>query len=91
VRGGVFYKCTRAAYHADYHGHVALDGRDADAETTQRSLGIPLDAPDFASRLAAYLSETRVLASCTHCLGSSGPLAPHVQLRKRDVAAGRLS
>jgi len=91
VRRGVFYKCTRAAYHADYHGQVALEGRDADAEATQRALGIPLDAPDFAPRLAAYLGSAEVLASCTHCFGSSGPLAPHVQLRKRDVAAGRLS
>ena len=91
VRSGVFYKCTRAAYHADYHGHVVLDTRDDAAEATQRTLGIPLDAPDFAARLAAYLSSTQVIAVCTHCLGSSGPLAPHVQLRKRDVAAGRLA
>lgn len=91
VRSGVFYKCTRAAYHADYHARVELDRGDADAEATQRSLGIPLDAPDFAARLAAYLASGDVLASCTHCLGSSGPLAPHVQLRKRDVDAGRLA
>ena len=91
VRSGVFYKCTRAAYHADYHAHVALDGQDRDAEATQRRLGIPLDAPDFAERLAGYLGSRDVLASCTHCLGSSGPLAPHVQLRKRDVAEGRLA
>jgi organic radical activating enzyme len=91
VRSGVFYKCTRAAYHADYHAQVALDGRDLDAETTQRRLGIPLDAPNFSERLAAYLGSREVLASCTHCLGSSGPLAGHVQLRRRDVAAGRLA
>lgn len=91
VRSGVFYKCTRAAYHADYHAHVAVDGRDHDAENTQRALGVPLDAPDFAARLALYLGSTEVIASCTHCLGSSGPLSRHVQLRKRDVAEGRLA
>jgi organic radical activating enzyme len=90
VRDGVFYKCTRAAYHADYHAHVDLDVRDAAAETRQRGLGIPLDAPDFAPRLASYLGSPDVLASCTHCLGSSGPLVSHTQLRKHDVVAGRL-
>jgi organic radical activating enzyme len=91
VRSGVFYKCTRAAYHADYHAHVEVEGRDLDGEATQRALGIPLAAPDFAPRLAAYLASAEKLASCTHCYGSSGPLAPHVQLRKRDVQNGRLA
>lgn len=91
VRDGVFYKCTRAAYHADYHARVDVSERDADAEATQRALGVPLDAPDFAVRLAAYLGSPEKVASCTHCHGSSGPLAPHVQLRKRDVAEGKLA
>ncbi len=90
VRHGVFYQCTRAAYHADYHARVDVEERDADAEATQRSQGIPLDAADFAARLAVYLGSSDTLASCTHCYGSSGPLAPHVQLRKRDVKDGRL-
>jgi hypothetical protein len=90
VRDGVFYKCTRAAYYADYHASVALEGADRDAETTQRMLGVPLAMPDFAVRVAAYLESRDVLASCTHCHGSTGALTPHVQLRKRDVAAGRL-
>jgi len=91
VRGGVFYKCTRAAYHADYHAHVDVDARDTDAEATQRAQGIPLALPDFAARLAVYLGSPDRIASCTHCHGSSGPLAPHVQLRKRDVKGGRLA
>lgn len=91
VRGGAFYKCTRAAYHADFHRRVAIAGADDAPERTQSSLGIPLDAADFAERVAAHLSSPEPLASCTHCLGSTGPLAPHVQLRKRDVAAGLLS
>jgi hypothetical protein len=91
VRDGVFYKCTRAAYHADYHARVDVEARDADAEATQRALGIPLDAPGFAARLAAYLGSPEKIVSCTHCHGSSGQLAPHVQLRKRDVAGGRLA
>ena len=91
VREGVFYKCTRAAYHADYHALVDVEARDADAEATQRSQGIPLEAEDFAPRLAAYLGSSEKIASCTHCYGSSGTLAPHVQLRKRDVKDGRLA
>lgn len=91
VREGVFYKCTRAAYHADYHALVAVEARDADAEATQRAQGIRLDAEDFAARLASYLGSVERIASCTHCHGSSGPLAPHVQLRKRDVKDGRLA
>lgn len=92
VRDGVFYKCTRAAYHADFHAKVTLEGaHDADAEATQRAIGIPLSAPDFAERAAAYLSAPEPIASCRHCLGSAGPLTPHVQLRRRDVAAGRLA
>lgn len=91
VRDGVFYKCTRAAYHADFHAKVALEGaHDVDAEATQRAIGIPLSDPDFAKRAAAYLSAREPIASCRHCLGSAGPLTPHVQLRRRDVAAGRL-
>lgn len=92
VRGGVFYKCTRAAYHADFHAKVSLEAhRDLDAEATQRALGIPLADPDFAARAAAYLSAKEPIASCRHCLGSAGPLAPHVQLRRRDADAGRLA
>lgn len=91
VRGGVFYKCTRAAYHADYHARVDVEQRDHAAEATQRSLGLRLDDPTFASRLAGYLGSPERLASCTHCHGSSGPLAPHVQLRKRDAQQGRLA
>lgn len=91
VRGGVFYKCTRSAYHADYHARVAVEARDEAAEETQRALGIPLEAADFPARLAAYLSERAPLASCSHCLGSTGPLVAHVQLRKRDVLSGSLA
>ncbi len=91
VREGVFYKCTRAAYHADYHAFVDVEARDADAEATQRAQGIRLDAEDFAVRLASYLGSSEKLESCTHCHGSSGPLARHVQLRKRDVKDGRLA
>jgi organic radical activating enzyme len=90
VRNNVFYKCTRAAYHADFHTRVDVVERDYRAEETQRSLGIPLDSADFATKLAEYLRSPDPLASCTHCLGSSGPLARHVQLRRRDAETGRL-
>lgn len=103
VRGGRFYKCTRAAYHREFHARVARGeggARDADdaheapvaeREAPEASLGVSLDAPDFAARAAAYLSAREPLASCRRCLGSSGPLAPHVQLRRADVARGALA
>lgn len=91
VRDGVFYKCTRAAYHGEFHEKVAREDAEPHGHATQASLGIPIDAERFAERVVAYLEETRPIASCTHCLGSSGPLAPHVQLRKRDAAAGLLA
>ncbi|MBS2015549.1 MAG: radical SAM protein [Deltaproteobacteria bacterium] len=97
VRGGVFYKCTRAAYHTEFHARVDLGGAPGavagadEAEALQRSLGIPLDAVDFVDRAAAYLSAAEALPSCRHCHGSAGPLAPHVQLRRRDVARGLLA
>lgn len=90
VRSGRFYKCTRAAYHGEFHERVTVDVRDGDPGAAEAALGVPIDAPDFAARAAAYLSARTPLASCRHCLGSSGPLAKHVQLRRRDVARGAL-
>lgn len=70
VHRGVFYTCTRPP-------HFSAELADAD--------GFVLDErPDLLRRLHAYLSRDEPLASCARCLGASGPLVPHVQLRVRD-------
>ncbi len=89
VRGGVFYKCTRAAYQRDFRERLALSGSEIDALPAPGDDGIALDAMDFEDRLLAYLNADRALASCRYCHGSSGPLVGHVQLSRRDVREGR--
>jgi organic radical activating enzyme len=89
VRGGVFYKCTRAAYQRDFRERLDVKGREMDALPEPGDDGIALDAMDFEDRLLAYLNADRALASCRYCHGSSGPLVGHVQLSRRDVREGR--
>lgn len=91
IRDGTFYKCTRAAYHREFHEKVVREGADPEARRTQAELGIALDDERFVERVVEYLDDPMPIASCTHCLGSSGPLAPHVQLRKRNAAEGLLT
>ena len=90
VRDRRFFKCTRAAYLADFHDRVALDGAETDPAALQRDDGLAIDAPDFGERLVPYLNATAPLHACRFCLGSSGPLNPHVMLSKSDVRQGRL-
>jgi organic radical activating enzyme len=89
VRGGVFYKCTRAAYQKDFRERLDVHGRELDAVPEPGDDGIALDAMDFEDRLLAYLNADQALASCRYCHGSSGPLVSHVQLSRRDVREGR--
>ena len=89
VRGGVFYKCTRAAYQRDFRERLSIEGSELDALPAPGDDGIALDAMDFEDRLLAYLNADRALASCRYCHGSSGPLVEHVQLSRRDVREGR--
>ena len=89
VRGGVFYKCTRAAYQKDFRERLDVKGRELDAVPEPGDDGIALDAMDFEDRLLTYLNADRALAACRYCQGSSGPLVGHVQLSRRDVREGR--
>ena len=41
------------------------------------------DAPDLLSRAHAYLTRAQPLAACARCLGASGQLVPHTQLRRK--------
>jgi organic radical activating enzyme len=89
VRHGRFYKCTRAAYFKEYQERLALPEREADPAAVAADDGVLLEGPDFGERLLEYLNARTPLGSCRYCLGSSGPMVPHVQLGRRDVREGR--
>lgn len=89
VRGGVFSKCTRAAYHRDFRERLDVKGRELGALPEPGDDGIALDAMDFEDRLLAYLNADQALDACRYRHGSSGPLVPHVQLSRRDVREER--
>jgi hypothetical protein len=89
VRGGVFYKCTRAAYQRDFRERLDVKGRELDALPEPGDDGVAIDAVDFEDRLLAYLNNEQALSACRYCHGSSGPLVSHVQLSRRDVREGR--
>jgi hypothetical protein len=91
VRGGRFYMCTRAAYAEDFLARAACEPVPAGVELDRAGDGVAIDAPDLAARLVAYMNRPEPLAACHHCLGGDGPLEPHHQLTRADVAAGRLS
>jgi hypothetical protein len=89
VRGGVFYKCTRAAYQRDFRERLDVKGRGLDVLPEPGDDGVAIDALDFEDRLLAYLNADQALSACRYCHGSSGPLVDHVQLSRRDVREGR--
>ncbi len=89
VRGGVFFKCTRAAYQKDFRERLDVKGRELDPAPQPGDDGVALDAMDFEDRLLAYLNADQALSACRYCHGSSGPLVAHVQLSRRDVREGR--
>jgi hypothetical protein len=91
VRGGRFYMCTRAAYAEDFFARAAYEPVPAGVVLDREGDGLALDAPDLAARLVEYMNRRQPLAACHHCLGCDGPLEPHHQLARADVAAGRLS
>jgi hypothetical protein len=90
VRDGRFFKCTRAAYFAEYQARIAVDGPHPDPAAAVAADGIPVDAPDLDARLFDYMNAPTPLEACRYCLGSSGPLVPHTQLTRHLIAKGRL-
>jgi hypothetical protein len=91
VRSGRFFMCTRAAYAEDFLTRAACEPVPAGFALDREGDGVAVDAPDLATRLVEYMNRDRPLAACHHCLGGDGPLEPHHQLKRADVAAGRLS
>lgn len=90
VRDGRFFKCTRAAYFAEYQARIAVDNRHPDPRAAVEKDGLPVDAPELDMQLAGYMNSPAPLEACRYCLGSSGPLVPHTQLTKKMIAAGQL-
>ncbi len=88
VRGGLFFKCTRAAYMDDFSARIGLQVRAPDPESFKEVDGIPVDDPDFGARALAYLNAPEPLAACRWCLGAAGALMAHRQLTRREVKAG---
>lgn len=89
VRNEKFYMCTRAAYAGEFHARL-LHGAHPDDLAAALGDGVPLDTPDLGAALLEYLNREEPLVSCRFCHGGAGPLAPHSQLSKDDVRAGRL-
>lgn len=90
VRGGKFYMCTRAAYADEFHRRIVPGVYPDDHAAALAGDGVPVDGPDLGDRLLEYLNREAPLVSCRFCHGGAGPVAPHAQLSKADVRAGRL-
>lgn len=90
VRRGKFYMCTRAAYADEFHRDILHGAHPDDHAAALADDGVLLTTPDLGDALLTYLNRTTPLVSCRFCHGGAGPLAPHTQLLKSDVRAGRL-
>lgn len=91
ARDGRFFMCTRAAYAEDFLRAAAHRPPPGGATVDRGGDGIPLDAPDLAERLEAYLNRAEPLGACRYCFGGDGAVEPHYQLTREEVARGILS
>jgi organic radical activating enzyme len=90
VRDERFYICTRAAYLADMHNRLALMAPFPNPATLRNEDSVDIHDPDLSDRVLSLLNREVPLHACRFCLGGDGPREPHSQLRRDDVAAGRL-
>jgi organic radical activating enzyme len=90
ARDGRFFICTRSAYLVDMHERVSLIEPYADAARRRDDDSVALSDPDLGEKLVALLNRRTPLNACRFCLGGDGPREKHTQLRRDDVAAGRL-
>jgi hypothetical protein len=79
LRTGRFYLCTRPAHFDTFYQTQAFSEQD----------GVPLEGPDLADRLLAYLESETPLKSCALCMGGAGGLFPHRQLTRLEVLKRR--
>lgn len=80
VHEGRYYKCSPAPFMSPRLARLGIALDDAGD-------GIPLHAPDLRGRLERYLEDTHPLASCSFCLGTSGPAEEHHLLNRKGVEA----
>ena len=79
---GAFYVCSRPPKLEPFLRRHGLENQLSVED------GVRLDDPALLARLLALLEREAPLASCRHCLGGSGPWAPHRQLDRDEVASG---
>lgn len=80
VHEGRYYKCAPAPFMGPRLARLGI-ALDSHAD------GVALDVPDLRASLARYLADDRPLASCSFCLGTSGPLEKHHLLSNKGVEA----
>lgn len=81
VAGGLFFRCPQS-YFLPKVLTDHFERPDVDA--------LPIDdAEDFGGRLLAFLNSPGPLASCSQCLGTSGTLVSHVQIRRDEFRAAQ--
>ena len=83
VHRGNFYLCTRPPKLQTYLEQHGV------ANTIVEEDGVPLEGPRLAERILRLLEREEPLASCRHCLGNSGEWAPHRQISRSELDAGR--
>ncbi|RKG94106.1 radical SAM protein [Corallococcus terminator] len=81
VYRGRFFTCTRPP-----HVATVLAAQHPHLPALAEADGLWLDSPELLSGLLAYLERDTPLATCQHCLGSSGPWEPHAQLPRPRAA-----
>jgi organic radical activating enzyme len=79
VANGMFFRCPQSYFLPKLlTGHFAIPNVDS----------LRIDATnDFGDRLLAFLNATEPLASCSQCLGTSGHMVSHVQIRRAQFRA----
>lgn len=69
---GRLYRCPQSIY-------IPLLNKDLDNESIEIT-----DHPDLQDRLMAFLNNTKPLAACAHCLGTSGIKEDHAMLPRKS-------
>lgn len=81
VADGLFFRCPQS-YFLPKVLTEHFERPDVDA--------LPIDdTDDFGERLLAFLNAPGPLASCSQCLGTSGSLVDHVQIRRDQFRAAQ--
>lgn len=81
VANGMFFRCSPSYFLprvlGEHFAEPAVDGLRIE------------DTEDFGERLLDFLTAADPLASCSQCLGTSGHLVSHVQVRRAEFRAAQ--